>query len=191
MTNLIKTEKSFLDVHVLKDINILTKCVNEIDGKLEKNPKITVYGNSAIQHRCIGFFSDKSVGYKYSGQLMKSQQLTNDLTILLNQVNKFFKTDFNGILVNKYSDGNDYIGAHSDDEKCLSDVGVVSISYGCTRKFRIRDKNSKKIIGDIPTKPNEMIQMGGNFQQEFTHEIPIEKTIMLPRWSFTFRKHNE
>jgi len=191
MTNLIKTEKSFLDVHVLKDINILTKCVNEIDGKLEKNPKITVYGNSAIQHRCIGFFSDKSVGYKYSGQLMKSQQLTNDLTILLNQVNKFFKTDFNGILVNKYSDGNDYIGAHSDDEKCLSDVGVVSISYGCTRKFRIRDKNSKKIIGDIPTKPNEMIHMGGNFQQEFTHEIPIEKTIMLPRWSFTFRKHNE
>ena len=31
--------------------------------------------------------------------------------------------------------------------------------------------------------------MGGDFQKEFTHEIPIEKKIKLPRYSFTLRKH--
>lgn len=31
--------------------------------------------------------------------------------------------------------------------------------------------------------------MGGNFQKEFTHEIPIEKKITDTRYSLTFRKH--
>ena len=31
--------------------------------------------------------------------------------------------------------------------------------------------------------------MTGDFQNEFTHEIPIEKNIKDIRYSFTFRKH--
>ena len=88
-------------------------------------------------------------------------------------------------------DGNDYISAHCDDEDELSNVGVVSISYGATRNFRIRDKQTRKIIENIPTQPNVFIQMGGDFQKEFTHEIPIQKKIKDVRWSFTFRKHNK
>ena len=57
----------------------------------------------------------------------------------------------------------DYIGAHSDDESKLSPVGVVSISYGGVRKFRIRNKQTKKIIKDIPTETNMIIHMGGTF----------------------------
>ena len=37
-------------------------------------------------------------------------------------VNNLFKVNFNGILVNRYADGKDYIGSHSDDEKNLTDV---------------------------------------------------------------------
>jgi len=33
--------------------------------------------------------------------------------------------------------------------------------------------------------------MGGNFQKEFTHEIPVEKKIKEVRYSLTFRKHYE
>ena len=33
--------------------------------------------------------------------------------------------------------------------------------------------------------------MGGKFQEEFTHEVPIEKKITDERISFTFRKHNQ
>jgi hypothetical protein len=33
--------------------------------------------------------------------------------------------------------------------------------------------------------------MGGNFQNEFLHGIPIEKKIMDVRYSLTFRKHIE
>jgi len=31
--------------------------------------------------------------------------------------------------------------------------------------------------------------MSGNFQKEFTHEIPIEKRVKGERYSFTFRQH--
>ena len=194
MDTIIKTEKSFLNVYTDSSeeyINLIKLCVAEITDKLIENPQINIYGKSAIQHRSIGFFSNKSIGYYYSGQLAKSQTLTNNLSILLDKINIKFDSKFNGILVNKYINGNDYIGAHSDDETSLDKCGVVCISYGAVRKFRIKDKITKKTIVDIPTISNNILHMGGDFQKEFTHEIPIEKKIKEVRYSFTFRKHNK
>jgi alkylated DNA repair dioxygenase AlkB len=187
---LIQTKNSLLTVKKFKDIELITDCVSDISDKLLKNPQIIVYGKVCYQHRSIGFFSNDSIGYHYSNQLAKSQPLTDNLQNLLNQVNGLYQTDFNGILINKYENGSDYISAHSDDEKDLSDIGVVSLSYGETRKFRIRDKITKKIVKDIPLIEGEIVRMGGKFQQEFTHEIPVEKKINGIRYSFTFRKHN-
>ena len=48
---------------------------------------------------------------------------------------------------------------------------------------------TKKIIIDIPTNSYELMHMGGKFQEEFTHEIPIQKKVKEERYSFTFRKH--
>ena len=63
------------------------------------------------------------------------------------------------------------------------------MSFGAVRKFRIRDKFTKKIILDLPTQSNYIIQMAGNFQKEFTHEIPVEKKVKGARYSLTFRNH--
>ena len=41
-------------------------------------------------------------------------------------------------------DGNDYIGAHRDAEENLSAHGVVALSLGAGRKFRIRDYRTKR-----------------------------------------------
>ena len=190
MENLIYTNKSFLklyNINILEDINFLS-LIKEIENKLIKYPKIKIFNKEATQHRCIGFFSNESIGYYYSGQLAKSQPLENNLLKLLEIINNKFTADFNGILINKYKDGNDYIGKHSDDEKNLGNIGVISISYGGTRKFRIRNKNGKRIM-DINLESGSIIQMGGDFQKEFTHEIPIEKKVKSERYSFTFRKH--
>jgi len=191
MVKLIETKTSYLSTYPFPVEILVVQCLKEIDGKLLVNPHITVFGKPAIQHRSIGFFSNISIGYKYSGQLAKSILLTPSLDILLKRVNDFMKADFNGILVNKYGDGTDYIGDHSDDESNLDLIGVVSISYGAVRKFRIRDKVTKKIVMDIPTTSDQILHMGGDFQKEFTHGIPIEKKVKDIRYSFTFRKHNK
>ena len=185
----IKTESSYFG-KVDADIDdLLLECISDIKGKLDENPPIMIYGKQATQHRNIGFFSDASIGYHYAGQLAESKPLSNALNELLNLINGDFNTDFNGILVNEYPDGEHYIGKHSDDERALSNAGVVCISYGASRKFRIRDKLTNKIIMDIPTTSKEIWVMGGDFQKEFTHEVPIEKKIKDKRVSFTFRKH--
>lgn len=163
----------------------------EIEDLLIVNPQIVLYGRPATQHRSIGFFSNESKGYKYSNQIAKSIKLEGKLAELLTYVNETLGSEYNAILVNRYSDGTDWIGPHSDDESALDKAGVASISLGAQRKFRIRSKKSKNIEYDHTTNDGELLLMFGDFQKEFTHEIPQEKKIKDVRYSFTFRRHLE
>jgi alkylated DNA repair dioxygenase AlkB len=190
MQCLIKTETSFLHFYLCEDYSELIKiCIQEVKEELLVKPPIQFYGKTVYQQRNIGFFSNESIGYYYSGQLAKSKPLQNNSAELMKIINARFGTNYNGILVNYYEDGNNYISDHSDDEKNLDECGVISISYGAVRKFRIRDKLTKKIIMDIPTTSNSIIHMGGNFQKQFTHGIPVEKNVKGMRYSLTFRTH--
>jgi alkylated DNA repair dioxygenase AlkB len=194
---IISTEKSSLkitkDFFSAEEADLLfQKC---LDLDLVKNPKIKVYGKEATMHRSIGFFSDVSHGYTYSGQIAKSQTLPPFLAELLAEVNQKLGCDFNGILVNRYEDGSETIGAHSDDEKGLGKGGsVVGISLGAVRNMRFRGKlvplssNGKKFL-DMTMPHGCLFLMEGNFQKEFTHEIPSQKSITDIRISLTFRKH--
>lgn len=177
---------------------------------LFEKPKIMVYGKECTQRRNVGFFSDDSRGYKYSGQIMPATSFANHpwLKQLMEQVNIALSTSFNGVLVNSYVTGEDHLGAHSDDEKGL-DKGprkiVAGISCGVTRTFRIRDKATKKIVLDYPHKSGTLIVME-NMQSMFLHEIPPQKRIKpgphedlnnpdildkYTRISLTFRNHTE
>jgi alkylated DNA repair dioxygenase AlkB len=192
MTTLLKTATSALILHEL-DTNIchlIETCVRSIGEELDVNPAIIVYGKICHQHRSVGFYSDTSRGYNYSTSITPSKPMHPCLRELLEYINTTFNYNYNGILINRYINGEDYIGKHSDDERGLDDkVGVISMSYGAVRKFRIRNKITGKIEIDVPTDPTKIIQMVGNFQKEFTHEIPIEKKVKDVRYSLTFRKH--
>lgn len=194
---LIQTSKSSLikfnfnepNQNYLIDKKLLDDCIEDVKNSLEIKPTIKIYDKIVHQRRDVGFFSDTSIGYYYSNQLAKSKPLTLHLDLLLTLINELFSSNFNGILINRYNDGNDYIGAHSDDEKNLDKAGVVAISVGEQRIFRIRDKYTKKIINDIVINDLDCIHMKGDFQKEFTHEIPISKNNVGVRYSFTFRNH--
>jgi alkylated DNA repair dioxygenase AlkB len=193
MISIIKTDKSYLnllsyaDNYIVREI--IDKCIEEVKDCLDIKPPIKFMGKIVYQQRDVGFFSNETEGYYYSGKLASSKPLKPNLVELLKIVNTLFGSSFNGILVNRYNDGTNYISEHSDNENTLDDVGVVAISYGAIRKFRIRNKITKEKVIDIPTTSYSLIQMGGNFQNEFLHGIPIEKKIMDVRYSLTFRKH--
>ena len=184
-------QSAFLSRGNFVDTTLIDECIAYVIPLLEEKPEIVVFGKKCRQNRNVGFFSDQSIGYKYSNNFMKSKPLQEKLSLLLGIINNTLGTEFNGILVNEYKNGEDYISAHSDDEAGLTDIGVVSISYGAERTFRIRDKKTKQIVHDEPTTQYSILQMGGNFQQLYTHEIPIQKKIKTSRVSFTFRKHNK
>jgi len=188
---LIKTDKSTLTIYKFEDTvkELFKQAVENISTTLIKKPKIHLFGKECSQQRNIGFFSDNSIGYRYSNQLSKSKPLTPPLKMILEKINNQFNANFNGILLNEYEDGTQYISSHADDEKNIDKVGVVMISYGASRKFRIRDINTKKIVLDLQTMDDEIIVMSGDFQKEFKHEIVKEKKIKEKRISATFRYH--
>jgi alkylated DNA repair dioxygenase AlkB len=192
METLIQTASSQLNTYELEEeiMELLEQCVREVDSELDYHPEIKIFGKICHQQRSIGFYSDTSVGYNYSTTITPSKEMKPCLIELLGYINNKFDASFNGILINKYESGEEYIGKHSDDERGLQPTcGVIAMSFGAVRKFRIRDKITGKIVLDVPTEQNKIIQMFGNFQKEFTHEIPVEKKVKDCRYSLTFRRH--
>lgn len=193
MSSLIKTHASELSIHNMSELETLIhEVIQEIQPTLIKNPKIIMYGKVCYQKRSLTFYSDESKGYKYSKQIAKANTLQNTkLNELLQIVNKKMGAEYNGILINHYKDGCDVIGAHSDDNDVIDNTDISTLSYGAVRNFRIRNKKNKKIVENIDTQHCSIIRMFGNFQNEFTHEIPQQKKIKNERYSFSFRIHNE
>jgi len=101
MNILIQTNTSSLNSFQFDDINdqFIQLCVNEIEPFLIHNPSIKIYGKVAYQRRSVGFFSNESVGYFYSNQIMKSLPITSLLNNLLDIINQHFNSNFNGILI--------------------------------------------------------------------------------------------
>ena len=198
---LIKTSDSSL--YIIRDYTSdIFNLVSELP--LRHEPPIIVYDKVMNQRRDVGFFSDVSKGYFYSGIIEPSIELSKFpfLLDLMNRVNSELGTEFNGVLVNRYRDGSKYISAHSDNEDGLDKKKkmVVSLAYGETRTFRIRKKRKNiefEISGgldksnyfDIKHEPCMLIAMKGEFQRNFTHEVPITKKPKGVRISLTFRNH--
>jgi len=189
MQRVFETQTAFLAKGHYENMELVCQCVEDILPLLESRPPVVIFGKVCHQQRDVGFFSNNSNGYHYARQIMTSQPLTPALALLIDSVNAALHTSFNGVLVNRYNDGTDYICAHSDSQIGLDDSGVVALSFGAERKFRIRDKETKRIVHEEPTTHCSVMQMGGNFQELFTHEIPVEKKIKDCRYSFTFRSH--
>lgn len=153
--------------------------------------ELCIYGKKCMTARLIGFYSDVDIeGYRFSGNIIEKKTLTPVLKSVLEKVNLITESDFNAILINRYRDNTDYISAHSDSETSLGKDGVVTISLGQERLLRIRDKKTKAIVKDVIVKDSELYWMTGDFQKEFTHEIPKgDKKEDGVRISLTFRHH--
>lgn len=189
----IDVDGAYLVVHTCDVNKYLEKCVIEIEklSLLTKYPTIyTDSGKERKQNRSVGVFSLIPIAHRYSENTIQSQILTPALIKLLEYMNKIFccGTNYIGVIVNKYEDGSEYIRAHSDDERFIGNLGVLTASYGAVRDFTIKCKQTKKIIAVIPTYSNQVIQMGKKFQSMFTHEVPPDDSTET-RYSFTFREY--
>lgn len=78
-----------------------------------------------------------------------------------------------------YRDGNDSIASHSDDETDLEPGSpIISLSFGATRTFVIRDKDGKKMLShDINS--GSVIVMLDPMQKNFKHEIPKDDSFQM------------
>jgi alkylated DNA repair dioxygenase AlkB len=197
------------------EIDLAIQSFKSIHAQMLVNPPIiTPFGKQGKQNRSISFVSDQSKGYEYSNQLMPSIKLTPENKKLLQYVNTYLGGDYNGILWNKYNSGDDYLGAHSDDERNLGKIGVFSITLwfdsnlnpisDIGRTFRIHNKKNpidlvfnteiktcegESVVCDLELQHGDSCLMYGEFQKSLKHSIPVRKKIKHIRVSATFRKH--
>lgn len=179
LTNVpVQTERSFLKVYDFNDEELLKSCAEYIKNQNLRN----------IHNRFVGFFSDAEYKDYYYGSILiaHAQPLSQNMKMLLDKINNIFETDCNCILVNRYVDGSQIISKHRDSMNHAS-VGVIILSYGDTRIFRVHDNSNNKIC-DLPLVHNQLIQMGGDFQREFLHDIKREPD-KGERISFSFHKY--
>ena len=149
------------------------------------------------QQRDVGFFSDASSGYEYSGQIIPAQPLTADMMNLLGILQEEYGPAFNGLLVNRYRDGTNYVSPHGDNEKGLDQsAGVVIVSWGVKRLFRLRENAPHERPADpvvfkgVETRAYYALQMEGErFQKDLKHEVPQQRRVVGERVSITARLH--
>lgn len=111
--------------------------------------------------------------YWFSGINHECLPLPDEFKPYLEWANSLGYGEFNIALVNWYEDGGQYIGRHADNEpQIVPNSPILSVSLGCARTFRIREKNTNDIVKDIEMPHGTVLIMGGEMQKHFLHEVP-------------------
>ena len=131
--------------------------------------------------------------YKFSNITHKGYSLNSEnpgevyILELLKYVNLCSGKTYNGILVNWYTDGNEYIGYHSDDEsELIKESDIYSITFGATRDFYLKNKSSG-IIHKYELNNNTVLVMKYPCQTFYNHSVPKRLKCTEPRINITFR----
>jgi len=162
---------------------LLTDLLNQIEWKQEP---IIIFGKSVLQPRLTAYYGTKA--YTYSGVKMEPLPWNKPLLQIKEKIEPLVDIAFNGVLLNLYRDGQDYIGWHSDDEKDLAKGAVIgSLSLGETRRFifRRRDDHQNKI--ELSLSDGDFLIMGGETQKFWQHHVPKSAKSTQPRINLTFR----
>ncbi len=95
---------------------------------------------------------------------------------------------YNSCLLNLYHDGSEGMGWHSDDEKSI-EVGssIASLSFGAERKFSFRNKATEEKVS-VMLENGGLLNMKGETQRFWQHQLPKTKKVDEPRVNLTFRR---
>lgn len=166
-------------------MKLFDKLISEIN--LE-NDEVIVFGKKYRMNRKTAWFSSDNKTYKYSNAIKISQNWTPTLIEIKNKIEEIVGEKFNACLINYYSDGNDGMGWHADNEKeIIENSSIASFSLGEQRTFKIRHTNSK-MTKTIQLENGSLLLMKDETQKYWQHCITKSKKIHNPRINLTFRK---
>ncbi|ALK95147.1 DNA repair protein [Massilia sp. WF1] len=150
-----------------------------------RHETVVVYGKRHLQPRLTAWYGE--AGYTYSGLRLAPMPLTPLLAELRGAVEAATGQRYNSVLLNYYRDGADSMGMHSDDEPELGPrPAIASLSYGATRTFILRHKQSKRTL-KFALADGNLLLMAGVLQQHWLHGINKTAKPTGPRLNLTFR----
>lgn len=137
--------------------------------------------------RLNAWFADDGLRYSYSGLSHHGAGWLPELFAVKQRVEGASGAAFNSLLLNRYRDGNDSIGFHTDAEPELGENPVVvTVSFGSARDFVLRHRKTKATL-TYRVGHGSLLVMGGTSQHHWLHAVPKTTEPVGERISLTFR----
>lgn len=152
-----------------------------------KNDEAFIFGKRIFTKRKVAWYGDFPFEYTYSNKTKTALPWTKELLELKAIIETQTGETFNSCLLNLYHDGSEGMAWHSDGEKDLKKGGTIaSLSFGATRKFSFKHKETKETIS-INLEHGSLLIMTGKTQTNWLHRLPPTKLVKTPRINLTFR----
>ncbi|GIZ50030.1 alpha-ketoglutarate-dependent dioxygenase AlkB family protein [Noviherbaspirillum aridicola] len=154
-----------------------------------RQERILIGGRERLQPRLSAWYGDAGRTYRYSGRRFEPLPWTPVLLRVRADVERATGHRYNSVLLNLYRNENDSVGWHSDDEAELGSApAIASVSFGETRRFRLRHRRRKDLDAiSIPLENGSLLLMEGPTQSCWRHAVPKETQACGPRINLTFR----
>ncbi len=146
---------------------------------------IVLFGRKVLQPRLVAWYGE--LPYRYSGQTLEPRTPPPEIADLMRRVSDVRDTPFNHVLLNRYRDGQDSMGRHSDDEAELGESpAVATLSLGASRRFDVY--RAKARVWSAELAHGDLLLMLGRCQHELEHALPKQRPVTNERISLTFRR---
>ena len=151
--------------------------------------RVRLFGREIDSPRLSSWVGDAEAVYTWSRVRHEPAAWTSTLKRLRDQLHERTGEIYNSVLCNLYRDGNDSMGWHSDNEAELgNDPTIASLSFGASRRFRLRAKNDAAHRLDIDLADGSLLLMAGATQRNYRHDLPKAPRIRDARINLTFRR---
>jgi alkylated DNA repair dioxygenase AlkB len=138
--------------------------------------------------RLNAWYADAGLRYSYSGLSHLGSGWPTAMEEIRRRVEKAAGAQFNSLLLNRYRDGRDSIGFHTDAEPELGPNPVVAtLSFGSERDFVLKHKAKKEVL-TYRLAHGSLLVMGGSSQHHWLHALPKVDAPVGERISLTFRR---
>ena len=160
-----------------------------LDALPWRQDRITIFGREHPIPREQCWIAGESMTYRYSGQTLTPTLWPDWLRPYAERVSEATGEAFNSVLANRYRDGSDSMGWHSDDEPELGPEPIIaSLSLGGERRFLFRHRRDSKRTLSLDLPHNSLLIMPAGLQSQWQHQLPKTRKAVAPRVNLTFRR---
>lgn len=150
--------------------------------------RIRLFGREVDSPRLSCWIGDPGTAYRYSGTLFQPRPWPQALQPVRERLARELGVAFNSALANRYRDGRDAMGWHSDAEPELGPAPVIaSLSLGATRRFALKHRQRPQQRLALDLSSGSLLVMSGPTQRHYRHALPRTAKPVGERLNLTFR----
>ncbi|MEH1808527.1 alpha-ketoglutarate-dependent dioxygenase AlkB family protein [Nostoc sp.] len=153
--------------------------------------EIRMLGKPLQVPRLECMYGKPGASYLYSNSVtLDAHPWTYELISLRDRITAFCSHKFDIVIGNRYRNGQDSIGWHSDDEPSMGyRPAITSISLGACRKFSIKPKVKGSKATHFWLEHGSLLLMLPGCQEGYVHQLPKVDNCFLERINLTFRPY--